>query len=134
MAAMKLANREFAPRYQRDNIESFLLVSEQTTGAKQLSISLVEMQPGGAQQEHSHDPEQVYFLLEGSGLMTVDGESSQVGAGDCIFLPSGCRHGLLNTGRGILKYLSAASPSFGSEENRRLWPLPSLRPLQESDK
>jgi mannose-6-phosphate isomerase-like protein (cupin superfamily) len=133
MANLILTKRECAPRYQRDSIESFLLVSDWTTGAKQLAVTLVEMQPGGVQHEHAHGPEQMYFLVEGSGLMTVDGESSQVGKGDCVFLPSGCRHGLKNTGEGVLKYLSAASPSFGCDESRRLWPLASLQPIRESD-
>ncbi len=58
--------------------------------------------------------------------MTVDAEQRQVEAGDCIFFPSHSSHGLRNTGETVLRYLSAASPSFSDEECRRLWPLKSL--------
>jgi mannose-6-phosphate isomerase-like protein (cupin superfamily) len=83
------------------------------------------MKPGGIQHIHSHAPEQAYYILEGNGLMTVDSERQTVQAGDCIFFPAFAKHGLENTGKSILRYLSAASPSFTRDECRALWPLPS---------
>lgn len=68
--------------------ESFLLVSKRTCGSDDLSITLVEIQAGGVQAMHSHQPEQVYYILEGSGLMSVDGEDRIVGPGDCVYIPS----------------------------------------------
>jgi mannose-6-phosphate isomerase-like protein (cupin superfamily) len=112
-----------SPRYKRDNITSHLLVSALTCDAENLAITLVEMEPGGVQQLHNHEPEQVYYILEGSGVMTVDDERRSVKAGDCIYFPSFAKHGLENTGRTMLRYLSAASPSFTAEECERLWPL-----------
>ena len=81
------------------------------------------MQVGGVQRAHSHEPEQMYYILEGEGAMTVGEETEKVGAGDCIFIPSNTSHGLENTGPTILKYFSAASPSFTREQSERLWPL-----------
>jgi len=120
------------PRYQRDAIGSFLLISEWTTGAEKLTVTLVEMQPGGIQHEHSHAPEQSYCVLEGTGLMSVDGEEAVVEPGDCVFIPSGCAHGLVNTGISVLKYLSVAAPSFGKEQSQKLWPLASVRQMKAS--
>jgi len=115
-----------SPRYKRDDITSYLLVSEDTCGSKNLSITVVEMEPGGTQHVHSHEPEQMYYIMEGSGLMTVGEERRQVEAGECVFIPSFARHGLENTGGAVLRYLSAASPSFRKEESRKLWPLKSV--------
>jgi mannose-6-phosphate isomerase-like protein (cupin superfamily) len=115
-----------APRYQRNDITSYLLVSEETCDSKDLSITIVDMEPGGIQHVHAHDSEQMYYIMEGSGLMTVDEEQRQVEEGECIFFPSSARHGLENTGGTRLRYLSAASPSFRKEDSRRLWALPSL--------
>ena len=83
------------------------------------------MEPGGIQRIHSHEPEQMYYILEGSGIMTVEGEQKRVEAGDCIFFASFSEHGLENTGNTRLKYLSAASPSFTKEECEKFWPLKS---------
>ncbi len=123
---MKIMRQNTSPRYERDAITSYLLVSEKTCGAENLAITLVEMEPGGFQHLHSHEPEQMYYILEGQGLMSVAGEESPVQAGDCIFFPPFAEHGLKNTGEGVLRYLSAASPSFSVEQSDEWWPLDSL--------
>ena len=123
---MHIKRKTGAPRYQRDGITSYLLVSEKTCGAGDLSITLVEMELGGFQHLHAHEPEQTYYILEGSGLMSVDGEEHPVQAGDCIFFPSFAEHGLKNTGEGLLRYLSAASPSFTLTQCEEWWPLGAM--------
>lgn len=120
---MHIQYKNSSPRYQRDNITSYLLVSKLTCNADNLTITIVEMQPGGVQKLHSHEPEQMYYILEGRGIMTVDGEEEPVQAGDCVFYPSFAEHGLKNTGDTVLRYLSAASPSFTLEQCEQLWPL-----------
>ncbi len=122
---MNILTKESSPRYKRDNIESFLLVSA-LTGAENLSVTVVEMEPDGIQHVHSHKPEQMYYIMEGEGVMTVDDEERSVKAGDSIFFPSFAKHGLKNTGGRVLRYLSASSPSFTKEECSELWPLQSL--------
>ena len=123
---MNIQQRNTSPRYKRDDITSYLLVSKRTCGAEKLAITIVEMEPGGFQNLHSHEPEQMYYILEGSGIMTVDGEERAVQAGDCIFFPSFAEHGLKNTGGTVLRYLSAASPSFTLEQCEQWWPLGPL--------
>jgi mannose-6-phosphate isomerase-like protein (cupin superfamily) len=120
---MKAQHRDTSPRYQRDEITSYLLVSKRTCDAENLAVTIVEMEPGGFQHLHSHEPEQMYYILEGRGLMTVDGEERPVRAGDCVFFPSCAEHGLKNTGGTVLRYLSAASPSFTMEQCHEWWPL-----------
>ena len=116
-------NKEQAPQYERDGIRSYLLVAESTTGAKHITTTLVEMNHGGLQKPHSHETEQCYIIIEGQGLMRVDDDKQIVNAGDTIFIPSNSLHGLENTGKGVLKYLSAGSPVFGCEKEKKLWPI-----------
>jgi mannose-6-phosphate isomerase-like protein (cupin superfamily) len=123
---MDILKCDTAPRYQRDSITSYLLASRLTCNAHNLAITLVEMEAGGFQHLHAHQPEQMYFILEGSGVMAVGDEQRPVSAGDCIFIPSFAVHGLQNNDQTPLKYLSAASPSFTLEECKRDWPLPPL--------
>ena len=120
---MKIIRKETAPQYQRDNIRSFLLIAESTVGAKSLTTSLVEMAPGGTQKPHHHETEQCYTILQGRGTMAVDGEEAPVTAGDTIFIPANHTHSLHNPGPETLTYLSAGSPVFGAENEKKLWPL-----------
>src|SRR5207302_1011155 len=102
---MHIHKKETAPRYLRpEGITSYLLASPRTSSAEHLTTTLAVIQPGGAQRIHSHRPEQVYFILEGSGLMTVGSETHRVGPGDCVFIPSGQLHGLKNDGGTVLRY------------------------------
>lgn len=118
--------KDEAPRYERDGITSYLLMSEMTTGARTITTSLVEMQPGGKQHIHAHPNEQTYMILEGHGVMTVGEETLEVSQGESIFIPSGRPHGLRNNSKSMLRYLSAASPAFGMNMEKELWPLPPL--------
>ncbi len=123
---MYIFNRENTPRNKRENIESFLYVSKLTAGSEHLSITVVEVQPKGYQSLHAYDGEQMYYILEGTGIMTIEEEDQSVKKGECIFIPANAKHGIKNSGTNLLKYLSAASPSFSTEECKANWPLPGL--------
>jgi mannose-6-phosphate isomerase-like protein (cupin superfamily) len=118
--------KETAPRYTRpEGITSYLPASPRTSSGEHLTTKLVEIQPGGEQRLHSHSPEQVYFVLQGRGLMTVGHETGRVGPGDCVFIPSGQPHGLRNDGDSALRYFSAAAPAFDRGQLESFWPLKS---------
>src|SRR5437762_2328797 len=103
--AMHILKKKTAPRYVRsEGITSYLLASPRTSRAEHMTTTLAVIQPGGEQRLHRHQPEQVYFILEGTGLMTVGNEAQQVGPGDCVFIPSGQPHGLKNAGDSVLRY------------------------------
>ncbi|MHC4798108.1 MAG: cupin domain-containing protein [Planctomycetota bacterium] len=123
---MKVVRKENAPRYQRDGITSYLLIAESTTYAKNATVTLVEMKAGGKQHIHAHETEQCYLIFQGRGQMTVGDETVEVSAGDNIFIPSNSPHGLQNSDNDVLKYISAGSPVFGNEQEKELWPLPSM--------
>ncbi|SDD32143.1 Cupin domain-containing protein [Paenibacillus sp. UNCCL117] len=56
-----------------------------------------EIPPGASIGYHKHgQDEEVYVILEGRGLMTVNGETREVGAGDVILNKPGWSHGLEN--------------------------------------
>ena len=125
---MHVLETESAPRYQRpEGITSYLLASRRTCGASYLTTTLVEVEPGGSQRTHHHAPEQVYFIVTGSGQMSVADEVRTVEAGDCVFVPSGVAHGITNNGQHVLRYFSAAAPAFGADELTAIWPLASER-------
>ncbi len=121
-----ILKKEAAPRYMREEgITSYLLASPRTGNSLHLTTTVVEIRPGGEQRIHSHAPEQIYYILQGRGVMTVADERAPVGPGDCVFIPSGTPHGLKNDGELLLKYFSAAAPSFDREQLETLWPLKS---------
>ena len=62
-----------------------------------VSFSRVLIKPGTTNQMHVHDDqEQVYFVLQGGGIIQVGEEKAEVKAGDSIFLPLSVPHGFVN--------------------------------------
>jgi quercetin dioxygenase-like cupin family protein len=56
------------------------------------------LKPGKEIESHIDPYEEVYYLLQGQGVMTVGDERQKVAAGDAIWLPHGIPHSLENGG------------------------------------
>ena len=60
-------------------------------------VLLCHLEPGSSIGYHQHgENEEVYAILEGSGLMRVNDETRQVTAGDVVLNKPGWSHGLEN--------------------------------------
>ena len=69
-------------------------------------IIYTEISPGSTIGYHPHgEDEEIYVILEGSGIMTVNGEKRSVGPGDIIVNRPGWSHGLENVSEETLKLL-----------------------------
>jgi mannose-6-phosphate isomerase-like protein (cupin superfamily) len=67
-------------------------------------INYTVMEPGSSIGVHPHgENEEVYVVLAGSGIMTVNDETRPVVPGDIILNKPGWQHGLENTGGEPLK-------------------------------
>ncbi len=109
---MEVFNKESAHQFEGNNMESFLLLSKLNSHSDKFTVALAEVEPKGYQYMHSHEAEQISYILEGSGIMTVGEEDREVKTGDCIFVPSNKKHGIKNSGNKILRYLSMVSPAY----------------------
>lgn len=49
--------------------------------------------------EHLNDKDEIYYVLSGRGLLSLDGASREVRAGDAVLTRKGSRHGLRQRGR-----------------------------------
>ncbi len=103
--------REVAERH-RAGLTSKVLLQACDVPDAALAVTWVDVQPGAAQQPHSHEPQQVYVVIKGSGRMRVGADQRDVFAGDLVFVPSGAVHGIVNTGTVTLTYVSSATPTF----------------------
>ena len=69
---------------------------------------------------HKHKvQEQVYHVLDGEGLMEIDGKHHVVRKHDVIFLPPGVEHSIANTGLVDLVFLVATSPVTDDAKTQR---------------
>lgn len=79
------------------------------------SLAEASLPQGAATDPHYHkQSEEFYFILEGTGEMTIEGETRAVGPGDGILIPPGARH----TIRALspLHFLCCCAPPYAHED------------------
>jgi mannose-6-phosphate isomerase-like protein (cupin superfamily) len=87
------------------------LVAPSTTGSRQLDYRISTYQPMGYVERHVHKvQEQVYHVLDGEGLMEIDGSRTVVRKNDVIFIPPGTWHSIENTGLTDLTFIVVTTP------------------------
>jgi len=74
-----------------------LLTTEATGGA--ISVLLAWHKPGEGPPDHVHfDQEEMFFILEGTYELTVDGQTTTAGVGTMVFIPRNVVHRFKNVG------------------------------------
>jgi quercetin dioxygenase-like cupin family protein len=67
-------------------------------------------------EEHAHKvQEQIYYVLEGEGMLTLNKEAHLMRAHDYVYVPPGVRHSFTNTGLGGLVFLVVTTPASDDE-------------------
>jgi len=90
---------------------SKLLVHPETTGSRHIDHRISTYQPKGYVAPHTHKvQEQVYHVLDGEGLMEMDGKRTVVRRHDVIFIPPGVEHALYNSGLTPLTFIVVTTP------------------------
>jgi quercetin dioxygenase-like cupin family protein len=84
-----------------------------------LTAGVAELEPGGWLGLHRHTPAEIYYVLEGTGTVTLAGAEHRLEAGSAVFIPGDCEHGIRNDGETILRLLYAFPiSSFADVEYR----------------
>lgn len=80
------------------------------------SLAEATLPAGCATQRHYHKlSEEFYFILDGSGVMEIDGERREVEEGDAILIPPGAWHQI--TASAIsLRFLCCCAPPYAHED------------------
>ena len=79
------------------------------------SLAEARVPAGGATQRHFHRiAEEFYFILEGRGMIEIDGESREVGPGDAILIPPGAWHTI--AADEALRFLCCCAPPYAHED------------------
>jgi len=85
----------------------------------EFTAGVTDLAPGGWLGHHRHEPAELYYVLQGEGILAVGGEEHAVNAGTAVYIPGNSEHGIRNTGSGHLRFFYAfAVGSFDRIEYR----------------
>ena len=88
-----------------------------TAPVRHQSLAEATIDPGSATRRHYHRAaEEIYYLVEGSGVMELDGETRAVAAGDAILIPPGAWHQITADADGPLRLLCCCSPPYRDDD------------------
>lgn len=74
-----------------------VLFSADRTSSSSLYTGVSELPPGGWLGLHRHAQAEFYYVLDGSGVVVIDGVDHPVTAGSAVFIPGDAEHGSRNT-------------------------------------
>ncbi len=95
------------------------LVDAQNTGTRRVDFRISHYAPAAFVEEHVHRvQEQIYYVTEGEGVLTLDGARHLMRPGDYVYVPPGVRHGFANTGTRGLVFFVITTPATDEEDAR----------------
>lgn len=94
------------------------LAGPETTGSSRVDFRISHYAPMACVQEHVHQvQEQIYYVLEGEGMLTLDDQRHLMRPHDYVYVPPGVRHSFTNTGTAGLVFLVITTPAIDEEES-----------------
>ncbi len=79
------------------------------------SLAHAVVKPGEKTLPHRLEGSEVYYLLEGRGLMRVDDERAEVEAGQAVYIPPAAVQSIENIGASDLAFLCIVDPAWRPE-------------------
>jgi len=92
------------------------LVGPDNVGTEKIDFRISRYAPAAFVEEHVHQiQEQVYYVLEGEGVLTTDDQKHLMRPNDYVYVPPGVRHSFANTGTNGLVFLVITTPTHDGE-------------------
>ena len=114
---MKTSYAEVKPYLTKDGSLIRELMHPAVHGNKQVSFAEAIIEPGSSTLPHIHKTtEEIYHIVQGSGVMCLEEEKVFIGPGDTICIAPGRRHSVENTGSMQLKIFCCCAPPYSHED------------------
>ena len=118
---IKSVYRDVAPYLTKDGSQIRELMHPAVHGNRAQSLAEATVPPGGKTLLHRHGAtEEIYYVTEGEGEMTLGDERFPLRAGDTVCIAPGTPHCVENTGATPLKILCACTPAYAHEDTELL--------------
>lgn len=78
---------------------------------KNLKTLIVRIEPGGIIPLHTHPTLELFYIVEGEGILTANDKEQKVVVGDVIHPPAGDVHGIRNDNTEPLTFITNYAPA-----------------------
>jgi mannose-6-phosphate isomerase-like protein (cupin superfamily) len=84
------------------------------------SLAHATLKPKKKSYKHKLKTSEVYYILEGSGLMHIGDESKEVKPGDAVYIPPNLVQYIENKGKTDLKFICIVDPAWRKQDEEIL--------------
>ncbi len=88
--------------------------------ALRYSLAHAIVKPGDTTWQHRLKTSEVYFILEGEGIMHVEDETAPVRPGSTVYIPPMAKQCITNSGKADLKFICIVDPAWRKEDEEIL--------------
>ena len=115
---MDVQNIDRVPAFTtKDGSEIRELLAHRNSCIANQTLAEARLPVGGSTTPHRHvRTEEIYYLLDGQGLIRVGEETRDVGPGDAVAIPPGALHQITNTGPNVLRFLCCCAPGYEHDD------------------
>lgn len=113
---MEIRAREQQPPFTtKDGSTIRSLLDRSNAPVTHQSLAEATLPTGGQTERHYHKlSEEIYYLLSGTGVIEINGESRDVSPGDAILIPAGAWHQI--RAKQPLQFLCCCSPPYSHDD------------------
>jgi mannose-6-phosphate isomerase-like protein (cupin superfamily) len=97
-----------------------LLHPDRDTAGIRYSLACAWLAPGARSRVHRLKTAEVYYLIRGTGMMHIGGETALVTAGDAVYIPPGSVQWFENPGKDEIEFLCVVDPAWRPEDEEVL--------------
>jgi quercetin dioxygenase-like cupin family protein len=113
---MIVANEHDTAAVPIDSIEvksaAMKVLISQSEGWDDHVMRIIELGDGGYSPVHTHEWPHINYIVEGDGVLHIDGTDHSVTAGGYAYVPAGARHQFKNAGKTPFRFICIV-PSHG---------------------
>ena len=91
-------NQDWLKSEEQGELRWKLLVDSSIGSSSGLSLGLLKIKPNYELPLHHHNPNEIYLIKRGTGLLIKSKTSIKLKTGDAVYIPKNAVHGIRNTG------------------------------------
>lgn len=80
------------------------------------SLAHAVVRPGQTTWKHRLKTSEVYYIMEGEGIMRIDDETAPVRSGSTVYIPPRAMQCITNSGKTDLKFICIVDPAWRKED------------------
>lgn len=84
--------------------------------ALRYSLAHAVVKPGNTTWAHRLRTSEIYYIIEGEGIMHINDEDASVKPGSTVYIPPWAKQSITNTGESDLKFICIVDPAWRKED------------------